>query len=189
MAPPVHFVESRLAADPQCWADHGNAMVSVRGPGKKLRGGRRYYRHLRSWPDSVKVTFGPDHWYDLWHQHPDFQGWSTSGGRAHQAHLAVLFQAFHRVLAQAAEYDGPAQVFVCVHTKDTAGDALYVHTPNLNSANFPYRFESYRWEGVQIPEWLLRYINPEVQVGETVFEGERRYVVAPRGPRGRPTRG
>jgi hypothetical protein len=101
----------------------------------------------------------------------------------------VLFGAFRSVLTQAAEYDGPAQVFVSLHAKDTAGDALYVHTPNPNSANFPYQFEPYRWEDVRSPEWRTRHVGEEFEVGETLFEGERRYIVAPRGPRGRPTRG
>jgi hypothetical protein len=161
-------------------------MVSIREPGRKLRGGRRYFRGLVQWPRRIQIRLGGDAWYDLWHTHPDSQGWSTGGARARQAHLIVLFEAFRRALAQAAGYDGPAQVFVTVNSKDSPGDALYVHTPNPNAQNFPYTFEPYRWEGVRVPEWLRRYIDDQFEVGETLFEGETRYVVVPRGPRWRP---
>jgi hypothetical protein len=160
-------------------------MVSVRQPGRKLRGGRRYFRDLVLWPKRIQLQFGGSSWYDLWHTHPDFHGWSTAGRGARHAHLAVLFQAFRRALAQAAMYDGPAQVFVAVNSKDSPGNALYVHTPNPNAQNFPHLFESFRWDDVRIPEWLRRHITDEFEVGETRFEGEVRWVVVPRGPRGR----
>src|SRR5262245_1972321 len=164
-------------------------MVSTRELRGRPRGGRRYFRALVRWPERVDVRFGEGAWYDLWHIHPDLRGWSTRGGRARQAHLTALFGAFRRILAQAAAYDGPAQVFVSVNSKDSPGDALYVHTPNPNGSPFPYAFEGYRWDDVEVPEWLGRHLDAQLEVGETVFEGEVRYVVVPRGPRGRETKG
>jgi hypothetical protein len=159
--------------------------VSVREPNRKLRGGRRYFRALVRWPDQIHIRFGGDSWYDLWHIHPDFRGWSTGGGRARRAHLSVLFEAFRRTLAQAAAFDGPAQIFVTVNARDSPGNALYVHTPNPNEQKFPYAFEPYHWDGVRPPEWLRVFLDEHVEVGETVFEGQLQWVVVPRGPRGR----
>jgi hypothetical protein len=101
----------------------------------------------------------------------------------------VLFEAFRRILAEAAAYEGPAQVFVSVNTNDSSGNALYVHTPNPNAENFPYQFTSYRWDGFRVPEWLQQHVDHGWEVGQAVFEGEVRYVVAPRGSRGRPAKG
>jgi len=165
--------------------ERAQAMVSTRQLGKKLRGGRRYFRNLAHWPDRIQLQFGGSSWYDLWHLHPDFHGWSTVGGGARQAHLVALFHAFRRVLNQAAAYNGPAQVFATVNSKDSPGDALYVHTPNPNAENYPCLFESYRWSDIRIPDWLGRHITKDFEVGETLFEGEVRYVVVPRGPQGR----
>jgi hypothetical protein len=128
----------------------------------------------------------------FWHVHPDFKGWSKRTPKARRAHLAVLFESFHRVLEQVADQDEPAQVFVAVNTTDSPGDARYVHTPNPNpnGAKFLYQFGSYRWEGFRVPSWLEEIVDRDrYEVGETVFEGEKQYVVTPRGPRGRPTRG
>ena len=155
----------------------------------KLRGGRRYFRRLRRWPQSVSVNLGQPNWYDLWHAHPDLRDWSLRGRGARRAHLVVLFEAFRRVLQELAAADQPAQVFLAVNTRDSPGDALYVHTPNPNSDNFPYRFDGYSWEHVRVPHWLQEFSgSSQYEVGETVWEGERRYVIAPLGPRGRPTR-
>ncbi len=156
---------------------------------KKLRGGRRYFRKLPDWPQSVRVQLGGSSWYDLWHTHPDFYGWSLRSGRAHRAHLEVLFAAFRRVVGELASSNEPGQVFVTVNSRDTAGDALYVHTPNPNADNFPFQFPGYSWSE-EVPSLLAPFVDRvSSEVGWTTFNGEGCYVVAPKGPRGRPTRG
>ena len=156
---------------------------------KKLRGARRYFKTLPKWPESVRIQLGGSSWYDLWHTHPDFYGWSLRSGRARRAHLEVLFSAFRRVLEEIAELQEPAQVFVTVNTKDTPGNALYVRTPNPNASNFPFEFPAYSWSKT-IPPMLEPFVDPALfEVGWTKFEGDCCYVVAPKGRRGRLTRG
>jgi hypothetical protein len=168
----------------------GPEVRSVREREQKLRGGRRYFRKLQNWPACVVVELGGPNWYDFWHLHPDFRGWSRQSGKARRAHLVVLFRAFERVLQQVASCTEPAQVFVSINTKDSSGNAIYVHTPNPNSDKFPYQFDDYVWQGVRVPPWLVEFIDPDRhEVAETFWHGEKRYVVAPKGPRGRPTRG
>ena len=157
-------------------------------PRKKLRGARRYFRKLPAWPESVHVELGGSNWYDLWHQHPDFCGWSLRDGPARHAHLKVLFAAFHRVLREVEASPESGQVFVTVNTRDSPGDALYVHTPNPNAQNYPFQFPGYTWDVREAPSMLAEFINlAEFEIGQTMFEGEKRYVIAPRGARGRPT--
>jgi hypothetical protein len=160
---------------------------AMRMSGRKLRGGRRYFRKLRDWPTRLKLDLENGTWYDLWHEHPDFHGWSTIGAKARGAHVDVLLRGLASVLERAGSSREPFQVFVTVNSRDSPGDALYFHTPNPNSTNFPHRFEGYRW-GASPPAWLARYVDVErFEVGETVFEGERRFVVVPRGRGGRLT--
>ena len=155
---------------------------------RKLRGARRYFRKLSAWPESVRIKLGGDNWYDLWHEHPDFYGWSLRDGRARRAHLRVLFAAFRRVLHETAASAAPGQVFVTVCTKEGRSDALYVHTPNPNAANYPYDFSGYSWDVGKVPSLFAEFVDlDEFEIGQTVFEGEKRYVVTPRGPRGRST--
>ena len=160
----------------------------VAEPRKKLRGGRRYFRKLAAWPESIHVRLGGVNWYDLWHVHPDFYGWSLRDGRAHRAHLKVLFTAFRRVLQDLAPSDELGQVFVSVNTRDSPGDALYVHTPNPNAKNYPFEFPGYSWDLSVVPPLLAEFVElAEFEIGHKVFEGEKRYVITPRGARGRPT--
>jgi len=154
-----------------------------------LRGGRRYFRKLKLWPASVSRDLDPRVWHDLWHVHPDFHGWSLRSGKARHAHLEVLFEAFRMVLQRVARHSEPYQVFVSVNTDDSPGDALYFHTPNPNERNFPHTFDGYRWD-IAPPPWLAKYIDRDrFEVGETHFEGEKRYVVVPRGKAGRQAMG
>ena len=155
---------------------------------RKLRGGRRYFRKLPEWPDSIHIKLGDGNWYDLWHAHPDWSGWSLRDVSARRAHLRVLFAAFRRVLHETAASAEPGQVFVTVCTKEGPSDALYVHTPNPNAANYPCDFAGYSWDVGKVPSLLAEFVSlDEFEIGQTVFEGEKRYVVTPRGRRVRPT--
>jgi hypothetical protein len=151
----------------------------VAEPHKKLRGARRYFRKLQAWPESVHVKLGGSGWYALWHQHPDFYGWSMRDGRARRAHLKVLFAAFRGVLREVEASPEPGQVFVTVNTGDSRGDALYVHTPNPNAKNYPFDFPGYTWDVGEVPSMLAEFVSlSEFEIGQTTFEGEKRYVVA-----------
>jgi hypothetical protein len=152
---------------------------------RKLRGGRRYFRRLRRWGETFTVDLAPGHWYDLWHEHPDLFGWSLRGGKARRAHLAALFQAFDRVLEQVRLYEGQFQTFVGICREDSPGDALYFHTPNPNSTNFPHAFPGYRWDA-RVPPWLAEFVDLErFEFGETQYEDKVWYAVVPRGRGGR----
>jgi hypothetical protein len=180
---------SRLRKQPclLCGPKSGAGIVSIGDvSGRKLRGGRRYFRSLRKWPESIDVPFGRAEGFDC-HWHPDFWGWSRRSGRARQQHLTALFQALRRVLEHAARYEGPAQVFVFVYAENPARNALYVQTPKPGDASFPYGFDSFRWDDVAVPGWLRPHVGDDFEVGETVFESDRCYTVAPKGPRGRTT--
>jgi hypothetical protein len=176
--------EGRFAAD---LGVRRTIMVAEMTTTPKLRGGRRYYRGLARWLERISLDLGPETWYDMWHAHPDFYGWSTRGPRARRAHLVVLFQAFERVLNQVPSYGRPVQVFVAVNGIDSPGNAIYIHTPNPNGQAFPYEFEGYRW-AVPVPSWLHRFVDTQrFEIGQTVFEGEERYVVVHRETAGRLT--
>ena len=152
---------------------------------RKLRGGRRYSRHLQRWASKLRVDLSPGHWYDLWHQHPDFFGWSRKSGRWRRAHLVALFEAFEMLLRQVAEHQGAYQAFLGINRQDSPGDAIYFHTPNPNSSNFPHAFSGFSWDA-PIPSWLAPFVDRQrFEFGQTSFEGDYSYVVVPRGKGGR----
>ena len=152
----------------------------------KLRGGRRYFRKLPAWPKSVRVQLGGRNWYDLWHVHPDFYGWSLRGPRAHRAHLEVLFGVFQRVLARLAESDLAGQVFVTVNSKDSPGDAIHrirMQTTTRSTSQATRGLTS-GCPACSSRSWILRPSRSDAPSSRA----RSCHVVTPRGPRGRPTR-
>lgn len=160
-------------------------MRQTRARRHKLRGGRRYFRRLERWPESVRVDVERDMNCEMWHWHPDHRGWSLRSARARRAHLRVLFVAFERVLARVTASDRAAQVFVGVQQLDAPSDALYFHTPNMADIGFPYRFDRFAFGG-RAPDWLAPSIDvARFEVGAALMDGQWHYVVVPLGRHGR----
>jgi hypothetical protein len=55
-------------------------------------------------------------------------------------------------------------------TADAGQDAVYLHTPNPNHENFPYRFEGVVWGAVP-PTWLAEFVTEEMEVGRSEYDG------------------
>lgn len=106
-------------------------------------------------------------WYDLWHIHPnssaDVGRWDGPLG------------AWARV-EQAGRGSGrPWQSWLIIDVADVRDDAVYLHTPNPNRDNFPYRFEGVCW-GAEPPAWLAGLIDPSaVELGRSEDGGAIRY--------------
>lgn len=148
---------------------------------KKLRGGKQYYRRLRASAATFSLDFGSSQWYDLWHIHFDFRGYSRRSPQARTEHLAVLFTAFKGVLRQASEATRPVQVFVSIApASEPEQDALYVHTPNPNGTPFPHKFQGVEWDA-PVPAFLRRFVADEpFEVGIVRDDGRPWWVVRAR---------
>ena len=138
----------------------------------KLRGARRYYSRLL--PDAEKyvlpVSSSPD-WFDLWHQHIDWDGWGNRGPRHRRHHLRALLAVLQRVSSQASSLALPHQVWAIVDPSDSTSDAVYLHTPNPNGADFPYPFDGVSW-GAPTPALLAGLIPPGTyEVGASRYNG------------------
>ena len=150
-------------------------------PRKKFRGKRRYFRKLHRKAAQFSIDLREGNWFDLWHEHFDWEGYGEFSVRHRREHLAAMFVAFERAVRQLAGFKGPAQVLISIapqHLSDN--DALYVHTPNPNGTPFPFDFGGVRW-GIQVPELLRSFMRPEWEVGEIPQEdGSKWLAVRPR---------
>ena len=98
---------------------------------------RRYYRKLTSKSRNYAVRMDKKQWCDLHHDHFDWDGKGNTG-RAHRVrHLNALLRALRRARIELERYGRPYQLFAYVDLKNSANDALYVHTPNPNGTEFP----------------------------------------------------
>jgi len=105
------------------------------------------------------LEFGPDYWSDYGHQHLDWDGIGNFNREIRsmtlQAH-ATVFRAYARRLSALAI---PFQLFISLVIEDGGQDAVYLHTPNPQSA-FPVDFDDVEW-GVPKLEEHLSEVLPE----------------------------
>lgn len=151
---PSWFGPIRVIPDPE---------LGQHRPHRKVRGRRRYYRTLRR--DAARFDVRPDGWYDYMHWHADWSGLGNLRWRERREHLLALFTMFRRVMAATAAWPVPHQVWLQIDAFDSAGDAVYLHTPNPNEANFPNEFPGVDWDA-PIPDRLREFItDPGWQFG------------------------
>lgn len=112
---------------------------------KKLRGVRRYFRNLHQRASTYDLPFSESDWFDLWHTHLDFRGHGNKSGRYRREHLQAGREIFESIEDKAKAYPFPYQLWVLVDRHDSSEDAVYVHTKNPNTDNFPYKYEGVSW--------------------------------------------
>ena len=146
---------------------------------RKQRGKRRYFRRLERWATELRLDTKPGEWYDLWHAHPDVRGIGNRRGRARLAHLRALFAAFENLHQQAESWETPHQIFLSISAGDAGQDAIYVHTPNPNQANFPLTFEGVSW-GEEWPPLLASFAGEGLELGTSNDERYNRWTIRKR---------
>ncbi len=96
-----------------------------------------YYLRLRREAGAYRVNMPRKRWCDFSHEHFDWQGFGDRSWLDRRRHLAVLLKAFRRAQIELSNYQGEYQLFASITPGDSAGDAIYVHTPNPNGTPFP----------------------------------------------------
>jgi len=98
---------------------------------------RHYYRELTRKSRNYAVRMDKKQWCDLHHDHFDWDGKGNTDRTHHVRHLNALLRALRRARTELESYGHPYQLFAYVDLKNSADDALYVHTPNPNGTEFP----------------------------------------------------
>jgi hypothetical protein len=133
----------------------GEALAQHR-PHGKVRGSRGYYRSLRRQAENFRID--PRGWYDYMHWHADWPGMGNLAWRERREHLNALFTMFRRILAETASWTTPHQVWLHIDPTDSSQDAVYLHTANPNSENFPNTFAGVSWDA-EVPERLRVFLT------------------------------
>ena len=141
---------------------------------KKFRGQKRYYRNLKRRVNTFRLDLDEGHWYDMWHTHIDWAGYSNLGIKHRRQHLELLFQLYRSVLNQVNEYSGRYQTWLIIQ-EDGSQDAAFFHTPNPNNENFPIQFKEVKW-GMVAPEIFRDLVLNDLDIGLSENEqGEKYY--------------
>lgn len=144
---------------------------------KKFRGKKRYFRKLWSSVENFQAHVDDDSWYDYWHRHLDFWGLGNDSLKIRRAHIKAHILLYTRILKQLEQLNKPYQTWVCIHDEDTGADAVYIHTPNPNAADFPANFDFLKLD-CKLPNAFSDLIDTaQFNIGYYESEIERVYYI------------
>lgn len=129
--------------------------------------------------DAFSLELRSGSWFELMHWHPDIHGIGNTNANARSVCLSVSRQYFEKVLAELSAWGRPSQCWFIADENDSGEDAIYVHTPNPNRENFPYRFDEVTWKVIP-PSWLVLHFPETLFVhGQSQFDGGVLHWVVP----------
>jgi hypothetical protein len=143
---------------------------------KKFRGQKRYYRNLELNADKFILDLSEDCWYDMWHTHIDWRGYSEISWKHHRLHIKILLEMFNKALNQLENYSKPYQIFIFIDFNNGSSDAIYFHTPSPQN-KFPMKIDEIEW-GIKPPIEFVDLIDLEkFQVGRLIKVDEKNYFI------------
>ncbi|WP_152559891.1 hypothetical protein [Hymenobacter sp. IS2118] len=110
---------------------------------KKRRGLKRYYKSLLTANDFEKVTWldldNVETWRKNWHHHFDWYGYGDNSFKKRKPHLDKLFRHFELFIDRTKNLDQSFQLYAVLLDFDSSSDALFLHTPNQDNNQFPFK--------------------------------------------------
>lgn len=130
---------------------------------KKHRGLKRYYKKLATENDLDKVTWldfnNPDTWFDNWHLHFDRKGYGNESFKRRKPHLDKLFRHFDLLVDKTKQLKTDFQLYSIILDFGSYTDALFLHTPNPNNSQFPFKIVDLQMTTTLTNQELNEYIN------------------------------
>jgi hypothetical protein len=131
---------------------------------KKHRGLKRYYKNLETENDldksrGLNFTDPAKSWFDLWHVHFDNWGYGDHSFKKRKPHLDKLIRHFDLLVEKAKSLKTDYQIWITLLDFDSASDALFLHTPNPNHDNFPYKIKDLSPTSTLTNKELSKYIQ------------------------------
>jgi hypothetical protein len=130
---------------------------------RKHRGLKRYYRNLATENDLDKATWldfdNPETWFDNWHLHFDWKGYGNDSFKRRKPHLDKLFRHFELLVDKTKKLNIDFQLYAVLLDFDSYDDALFLHTPNPNNSQFPFKISDLQLTTTLTNYQLNEYIN------------------------------
>ena len=131
---------------------------------KKQRGLKRYYRNLATQIDFEKQTWKvnfdeTDGWFDNWHRHFDRKGFGNNSFKKRKPHLDKLFRHFDFLVEKTKKINTDFQLYTVLLDFDSYSDALFLHTPNPNNSQFPFKIENLLKTSTLTNKALAEYVD------------------------------
>jgi len=110
---------------------------------KKQRGLKRYYKNLTTKidPDEIAKMHAdnPKTWFKSQHLHFDWRGYGNNSFQRRKPHLEKLFRHFDVLVKKTENLKTGFQLYVVLCDYHSASDALFLHTPNPENKQFPFK--------------------------------------------------
>ena len=130
---------------------------------KKHRGLKRYYKNLPIENDLDNATWldfdNPETWFDNWHLHFDWKGYGNNSFKRRKPHLDKLFRHFNLLVDKTKRLKKDFQLYAILLDFDSSSDALFLHTPNPNNTQFPFKISDLKLASTLTNKQLDDYIN------------------------------
>ena len=130
---------------------------------KKHRGLKRYYKNLATENDLDKATWldfeSPETWFDNWHLHFDWKGYGNDSFKRRKPHLDKLFRHFDLLVDKTKQLKTEFQLYAILLDFDSYSDALFLHTPNPNNSQFPFKISDLQSTTTLTNRQLNEYID------------------------------
>src|SRR6476646_8476013 len=129
---------------------------------KKHRGIKRYYKSLSIGNDIDKInwldTRNAESWKN-WHMQFDWYGYGNNSFKRRKPHLDKLFRHFDLLVKKTSDLSLDFQLYAVLLDFDSASDALFLHTPNPNNSQFPFKVSDLQSTTTLTNRQLDNYIN------------------------------
>lgn len=130
---------------------------------RKHRGLKRYYKNLATENDLDKATWldfdNPETWFDNWHLHFDWKGYGNDSFKRRKPHLDKLIRHFDLLVEKTKQLKKDFQLYSILLDFDSYSDALFLHTPNPNNSQFPFKISDLQLTTTLTNKQLNDYIN------------------------------
>ncbi len=130
---------------------------------RKHRGLKQYYKNLATENDLDKATWldfdNPETWFDNWHLHFDWKGYGNDSFKRRKPHLDKLFRHFDLLVDKTIQLKTDFQLYSMLLDFDSYSDALFLHTPNPNNSQFPFKIADLQLTTTLTNKQLNDYIN------------------------------
>jgi hypothetical protein len=118
---------------------------------KKFRGKKRYFFNLWTQVNTFQLELDHESWFDFYHIHLDWNGVGNESTKIRREHIKAYLALYERVLNQLKMFKGPYQSWIFLDEVDASQDALFIHSPNPNDDNFPFKIDKLNWD-CEIPK-------------------------------------
>ena len=130
---------------------------------RKHRGLKRYYKNLLIENKFDKATWlnfdNSETWFDNWHLHFDNKGFGNNSFKRRRPHLDKLFRHFDILVDRTKNLKTDFQLYTVLLDFDSSNDALFLHTPNPNNSQFPFKISNLTLKSTLTNKQLNDYIN------------------------------